>query len=175
MARSCLPLTPADILPNSSDLPSIAARLLTGAGLAAAATLGDASAVNTTAAHDGAETASEALSRAEQIWDVLGTSLSVWCGPFAYHALLNRALLQAQLQHPSLALLRAGTSSAPQLEGLGVMAATAGDAAIAEASQALLTAVIQQLARVIGETMAVDTVSQALTALSAAPSKGSHQ
>lgn len=149
--------------------------MLAGAGLSAAETLGDASAVNATVSHHGKETVSEALFRAEQIWDVLSTALSAWCGPFAYHALLTRALLLAQITHPPLAALRAGTPSAPQLEGLGVMAATAGDAAIAEASQVLLAALIDLLARVIGGAMAVDTVSQALAVLRAVPAMGSHQ
>lgn len=174
-SHTCLPLTPTDILPTSSDLPLVAARLLANAGLSAAAALGGASSVDATVVHDGRETVSEALSRAEQIWDVLSTALSAWCGPFAYHALLTRALLLAQITHPPLAALRVGRPSAPQLEGLGVMEATAGDAAIAEASQALLTALIDLLSRVIGEAMAVDTVSQALAMLRAVPAMGSNQ
>ena len=175
VARICLPLTHADILPTSSDLPLVAARLLASAGLSAAATRGDASSVDAAIVHESKEAASEALLRAELIWEVLGTALSVWCGPFAYHALLTRALLLAQITHSPLAALRVGTPSAPRLEGLGMMAASAGDAAIAGASQALLTALIDVLARVIGGAMAVDAVSQALAVLSAVPTTGSHQ
>ena len=120
----------------------------------------------------GVEVGSDALLRAEEMWGTLGTALSAWCGPFAYYALLSRALSQAQVTHHSLAALRVGTPSAPELMGFGVIAATAGDAAIVEGSQALLTALIDLLARVIGEEIAVATVSQALTVVRAVPLMG---
>lgn len=162
-----------ELVPALSDVHAIAARLLADAGVSPAPLpMGVDSGVDASPVRQGEEFGSDALSRAEEMWGTLGTALSAWCGPFAYYALLNRALSQAQMMHQPLAALRVGTPSAPELMGLGVIAATVGDAAIAEGSQALLTALINLLARVIGEEMAVATVSQALTVVRAAPPMG---
>ena len=161
------------LVPTLSDVHAIAARLLADAGVSSApyssAIVLDA---NAPPVGQGEEFGSDALSRAEEMWGALGTALSAWCGPFAYYALLTRALSQAQMTHQPLAALHVGTPSAPEVMGLGVIAATVGDAAIAEGSHALLTALINLIARVIGEEIAVAIVSQALTVGRAVPPMG---
>ena len=171
--RQHSPLSPVDIVPSSSTVHALTACLLADAALwLVPPPSGVVSSENAAPVRRGEEVASDALSRAEQLWGTLGLALSAWCGPFAYHALLSRALSQAQTTHLPLSALRVGMPSAPQLEGLGVLSATGGDSAIAEASQALLSALIKLLARVIGEVMAIDTVTQALTVLRAVPHHG---
>lgn len=166
-------LLPVELVPTLSDVHAIAARLLADAGVSSEPwPSAVVSGAELSPARRGEESGSDALSRADEMWGALGTALSAWCGPFAYHALLSRALSQAQMTHQPLAALRVGTPSAPELMGLGVMAATVGDAGIAEGSQALLTALINLLVRVIGEEMAVATVSQALTVVRAVPPMG---
>lgn len=165
------PVTPASTVPSSAS-QSLAARLVARAGLTAGAMAGDVSVRDTAAVQDSKETTSEALARAERLWEVLGAALDAWCGPFAYHALLTRALAQARPTHLPLAALRVTLPAAPQLEGLGVIAAAGGDVAIADATQTLLVALIDLLTSVIGEQMALDTVSRALETFPAVPAGG---
>lgn len=98
-------------------------------------------------------------------WHVMGVALVQWCGPFAYYAVLARAVRLAQVAVPAVEQLRVLAPPAVTLEGFEDIKATHGDALLLAGVHALLAAVITILDRVIGEELAIRVVSDALRPL----------
>ena len=96
---------------------------------------------------------------------VLGQALVQWCGPFAYHAVLARAVSLAQVAVPAMKQLRLLAPPAVTLEGFEDIEAMHGDALLLGGVNALLAALITILDRVIGEDLAIRVVSDALRPL----------
>ena len=83
----------------------------------------------------------------------LAEILTRWFGAYGYHALLARAVAQARRTHPALAAVTEGEPLAPALGGLDEAAAAHGVEAAADGIQAVLTAVIALLGRIVGDDM----------------------
>ena len=98
-------------------------------------------------------------------WRVMGVALVQLCGPFAYHAVLARAVSLAQVAVPAVKQLRLAEPPAVTLEGFEEIETTHGDALLLAGVHALLAAVITILDRVIGEDLATRVVSDALRPL----------
>ena len=98
-------------------------------------------------------------------WRVMGVALVQLCGPFAYHAVLARAVSLAQVAVPAVKQLRLAEPPAVTLEGFEEIETTHGDALLLEGVHALLAALITVLDRVIGEDLAIRVVSDALRPL----------
>ena len=130
--------------PESPTVQALARRLLERAG--------------TTAAGSGAP---DPVAAAELVTRALAAELSRWFGPYAYHALLMRALARARVDHPVLAAVRVRAQLEPDLDGLADGARTHGADAMTEGVVTVLTTLVQLLGRVIGEDMAVRLVDQA--------------
>ena len=96
---------------------------------------------------------------------VLGEALVRWCGPFAYHAVLARAVSLAQVAVPAMKELRLLAPPAVTLDGFEDIEATHGEALLLAGVNALLAALITILDRVIGEDLATRVVSDALRPL----------
>lgn len=107
--------------------------------------------------------------RAVQAWQALGTALAQWCGPFAYHSVVTRAVALVQSAAPALAPLRVAAPPGAMVEGFAEIEAAHGSVALLEAVQQLLAAVIAILERVIGDQMAMRVVSDALRPLRLPP------
>lgn len=138
-------------MPPKSELAyAVALRLLAAAAQPAASRDGDGAAADPVAA---VERAIQALSR----------ELSRWFGPFGYHALLARALTEVRSESPSLAALRIHSALDPRLLGLPEAAQAHGADVALEGVATLLAALITLLGRLIGEDLAVNLVSNAMT------------
>ncbi len=148
------------ILAPSQTAQAVAQQLLASAGIAPSADAGGTA--------SGSEAATDTAVRAERVWWTLAAALAAWCGPYAYLALQSRALKRAQALHPALTSLRPSTTEAPQLEGLRDLARNHSSDTICAGVHILLAALIDLLVHVIGESMAVDVVSQALVGTHAA-------
>ena len=98
-------------------------------------------------------------------WRTMGLALVQLCGPFAYHAVLARAVSLAQVAVPAVNQLRLAKLPAVSIEGFEDIEATHGDALLLTGVHALLAAVITVLDRVIGEDLATRVVSDALRPL----------
>lgn len=99
---------------------------------------------------------------AEQVWQRLGTALSQWCGPLAYHSVLTRAVNDVGVAMPAMAPLRVSGPPTVILQGFDDVEAAHGGVVLTAGVQALLSALIAVLVRVIGEEMAINVVSTAL-------------
>ena len=95
----------------------------------------------------------------------MGLALVQWCGPFAYYAVLARAVRLVQVAVPAMEQLRVLAPPAVTLVGFEDIEATHGDALLLAGVHALLAALISILDRVIGEDLATRVVSDALRPL----------
>lgn len=86
--------------------------------------------------------------------------LARWLGPAGCHALFARALAQARATHPALAGIQVRERSEPALEGVAQSIGTHGNAAVARGLEAMLTAVLELLGRLVGPGMAARLVGQ---------------
>ena len=84
--------------------------------------------------------------------------LARWLGPAGCHALFARALVQARATHGALAGIRVRERSEPALDGVAESIAAQGGAAVARGLEALLTAVLELLGRLVGPGMAARLV-----------------
>jgi 4-aminobutyrate aminotransferase-like enzyme len=104
----------------------------------------------------GKDTAAHAAAAA---CDEIYRELSRWVGPHGSEALFRRALAQARSEHPALEEIRVGGGSDPHLEGVAASGDKHGDAATGEAIEAMLFALIELLARLIGYDMVTRLVA----------------
>jgi hypothetical protein len=136
---------------NTPRAQNVARRLFTNPGLSA-----------TTDADRGSDDTVQTVAAAEQAARRLGDGLSRWFGPFGYHALLTRALVEAQGAHPVLGAVVVRSALEPFLDGLADGAQAHGIAAMTYGVTAVLATVIDLLGRLIGEDMALHLVEQSM-------------
>lgn len=76
-------------------------------------------------------------------------------GEDGYHALLARALARTEAEHPVLKDLRGLSAGGAHLDGVAASVAAHGVAAVTQAMEGLLAALIDVLGRLIGDDMAI--------------------
>lgn len=81
-------------------------------------------------------------------------------GPAGAHALLTRALAQAQPEYPFLQGLRIGRQSEPTLDGMTAIVEAYGAPAVAAGLEAVLERLLGLLGRLIGDDMVARLVGQ---------------
>lgn len=108
------------------------------------------------------------LSAAGRVDRHLAAELSRWFGPYGYHALLTRAIVQARSQHPALALVRVGPPEAPYFDGLAEAAQAHGAPATLAGLVAVLAGLIEILGRLIGADLAMTFVDRTILAMAPA-------
>lgn len=109
--------------------------------------------------------ASGPLARTDRAGRQLAAELSRWFGPYGYHALLMRALAQVRVDHPVLRHVHIGAPTAPYLDGLADAAALHGADALIAGVEAVLSALIDLLGRLIGEDLAVTFIDRTILAM----------
>jgi hypothetical protein len=133
---------------------NVARRLFMNPGLSA-----------TTGGDPGSDNTAQTVAAAEQATRQLGDALTRWFGPYGYHALLTRALVDARSAHPVLAAVIVRSPLEPLLDGLADGARAHGNAAMTKGVTTVLATVIDLLGRLIGEDMALNLVEQSLPAV----------
>ncbi|MGQ0816130.1 MAG: hypothetical protein ACT4O1_17005 [Gemmatimonadota bacterium] len=88
--------------------------------------------------------------------------LSRWLGVAGCQAVLTRALLNAQREHPVLEGMRIVGDAEPRLDGIEAIQERQGSRAVAEGLHALLVALLELLGRLLGEDMVVQLVQGSL-------------
>ena len=86
--------------------------------------------------------------------------LSRWVGRDGCHALFSRALAELRATHPLLALIHLRSGSENYVEGVAPVIMQYGDAAATSALEAVLVALIELLARLIGDDMAARLIER---------------
>ena len=86
--------------------------------------------------------------------------LSRWVGRDGCHALFARALAQTRTTHPLLASIQLRPGSENYVEGVAAVIMRYGDAAATSALEAMIVALIELLARLIGDDMATRLIEQ---------------
>ncbi len=94
----------------------------------------------------------------------LYSELSRWVGPDGCHALFTRALAQARTEYPALEQIELHARSEPYVDGAAETIMAHGDAATAEALEAMLVRLVELLGRLIGDDMAMKLIERSLTA-----------
>jgi hypothetical protein len=133
--------------PHTSETPTAQVAAEFARGLLVAESGGNASAESTVAA-------------AERVCVRVTTGLSGWFGPYGSHALITRALATARATHPVLAEVT--ISEEPCLSGLSDTARAHGAPAAAEAIVAVVAALGDLLARLIGDDLAIGLLEQSI-------------
>ena len=95
--------------------------------------------------------------------DHLYSELSRWVGPDGCHALFTRALAQARTEYPALEQIKLRARSEPYVDGTAGTIMAHGDAATADALEAMLVRLIELLGRLIGDDMAMKLIERTLT------------
>ena len=113
----------------------------------------------------GSDDTGHTVAAAEQAARQLGDALTRWFGPYGYHALLTRALVEARSEHPVLGAVVVRSPLEPFLDGLADGARAHGNAAMIDGVTTVLTTVMELLGRLIGEDMALHLVEQSLSAV----------
>jgi hypothetical protein len=119
----------------------------------------------TTGGDRGSDDTAQAIAAAERAARQLGDALTRWFGPYGYHALLTRALVEARGAHPVLGAVVVRSPLEPFLDGLVDGARAHGNAAMTNGVTTVLATVIDLLGRLIGEDMALHLVEQSLPAV----------
>lgn len=110
------------------------------------------------------------IAAAERICAQVTDGLSRSFGPYGARALLGRALVRAQLDHPSLKGVALTASQPATLTGLVESAKANGAPAVAEGTVAMLATLTDVISRLIGDDLAVKLIEQSITPLTGAPS-----
>jgi hypothetical protein len=140
------PVTPS-LARHASDTPTAKVAAEFTRNLLAAESAGDAS-------------AQSIVNAAERICVRVTTGLSRWFGPYGSHALITRALATARVTHPVLAEVT--MSEEPCLTGLSNAARAHGAPAASEAIVAVVSALGDLLARLIGDDLAIGLLEQSI-------------
>jgi hypothetical protein len=93
--------------------------------------------------------------------DDLYRELSRWVGPDGCHALFMRAYVEARTAHPALEQIRLRASLDPYLDGVAESIEAHRNAATTAALEAMLVALLELLARLIGADMVTRLVGGA--------------
>ena len=96
--------------------------------------------------------------------DHLYQALSRWVGPDGCHALFTRGLREAQPDYPALAQIQLRARSQPYIDGVPETIMAHGDAATAEALEAMLVHLVELLGRLIGGDMAAKLIERSVGA-----------
>lgn len=75
-----------------------------------------------------------------------------------------RALAQARAEHPALGKIQLRARSTPYVDGVAESIMAYGDAATAEALDSMLARLVELLARLIGDDMAIKLIERSLDA-----------
>ena len=110
---------------------------------------------------------------AEALTTRVAGGLSRWFGPYGSLALVSRALVRVQPDHPSLAGLEVRSSPVPAINGWSESVAAHGGKAASEGAVAFMAALIEVIGRLIGDDLAV-TVLEKSTVEPVAGDAGSH-
>jgi hypothetical protein len=89
--------------------------------------------------------------------------LSRWVGPDGCHALFTRALAEAQSELGTLGQIKLRPRTDPYIDGVEATIESRGDAATADALEAVLVHVIELLGRLIGDDMATRLIERSMT------------
>jgi hypothetical protein len=92
----------------------------------------------------------------------LYVDLSRWVGSDGCHALFTRALTEVRARHPALAQIHLRVRSDPYVDGVAETTAAHGEAAAAQALEAMLAFLIELLGRLIGEDMAMKLIQRSV-------------
>src|SRR5207237_10793680 len=112
---------------------------------------------------------SDGLARATAVvCDDLYVELSRWVGLDGCHALFTRALAEARTESGALDEIQLRPGSEPYFDGVAESILSLGDAATAEALEAMLVHVVDLLGRLIGHDMARTLMELSI----AAPKRG---
>jgi len=96
--------------------------------------------------------------------DDLYLELSRWVGLDGCHALFTRALASARTESAALDQIQLRPGSEPYLDGVAESIISRGDAATAEALEAMLVHVVELLGRLIGDDMATKLIERSIAA-----------
>lgn len=140
--------------PTSPTASALALRLLASARAGAAP-------------HAGRD-APDSVEAAARVGRHLAVELSRSFGPFGYHALVTRALVEARTAHPVLRAVQVGAPPAHDLDGLTDAARAHGAGAATAGVAAVLAALIDLLGRLIGEDLAVTFIDHTIMAMASA-------
>jgi hypothetical protein len=113
-------------------------------------------------------TDSDARAAAAACDDLYG-ELSRWVGRDGSHALFTRALAQARLDYATLDRIKLRPQLEPYLDGVAESIMSSGDAAVAEALQAMLVHLVELLGRLIGDDMAAKLIERSIAASDRGP------
>jgi hypothetical protein len=101
----------------------------------------------------------------EQLFARLLAGLSRWFGPYGSAALVTRALVRAQVEHPALASVVVSSTESPSLTGFTESVQAHGSAACASGVVATLTSLAELLGRLIGDDLAASLLEQSAQTL----------
>jgi hypothetical protein len=100
--------------------------------------------------------------------DDLYRELSRWVGLDGCHALFTRALAEARTKSAALDQIQLRPRAEPYIDGVAQSITSRGDAATADALEAMLVHLVELLGRLIGDDMATKLIDQSI----AAPGRG---
>ena len=112
------------------------------------------------------------LARAVRVCGDVQAGLSRWFGPFGSLALLNRALSRAQADHASLLGVQFSVTDPPRLGGAPDRRAAHDDAATTAGIAAMLVSLSDLIARLIGDDLAINLLTQSVTMIPARAAEG---
>jgi hypothetical protein len=94
--------------------------------------------------------------------------LSRWVGLDGCHALFTRALAEARTESAALDEIQLRPGAEPYIDGVAKSITSRGDAATADALEAMLVHLVELLGRLIGDDMATKLIDRSM----AAPARG---
>jgi len=100
--------------------------------------------------------------------DDLYRELSGWVGLDGCHALFTRALAEARTESAALDEIQLRPRAEPYIDGVAKSITSRGDAATADALEAMLVHLVELLGRLIGDDMATKLIDRSI----AAPGRG---
>ena len=100
--------------------------------------------------------------------DHLYRELSRWVGLDGCHALFSRALAEARIESAALDEIQLRPRAEPYIDGVAKSITSRGDAATADALEAMIVHLVELLGRLIGDDMATKLIDRSI----AAPGRG---
>ena len=96
--------------------------------------------------------------------DDLYRQLSRWVGLDGCHALFTRALAEARTESAALDQIQLRQRAEPYIDGVAKSITSRGDAATADALEAMLVHLVELLGRLIGDDMATKLIDRSIAA-----------
>jgi hypothetical protein len=113
------------------------------------------------------------IDAAERVCAAVSEGLTRWFGLYGGRVLVTRALARARADHRSLGVVSLASEPSPQLVGLAESARAHGVNTTIEGIEAMLAALFDLIARLIGEDLATSLLEQRSTP--PATTKDAHQ